>query len=148
MFGAKSASERVEDTVDYIGTNTVVPGQYGRAAKAMVELFLASQHPTKSGTPFKQMSNNMSLGSRPTGQLDAPRQQARAIQLLWRAMQWCDVQTRLPYADASVIPQMHIAELFEFTIYKALMIYDAKNNSNFAARHVLETVFANNPLDF
>lgn len=144
----KSALDRVDDTVSFIGTNTIVPGQYGRAAKAMVELFLGTQFPGQSGKPFKTMSGQMSLGSRPPGQQTDTRQMARAVYLLWEAMKWADPQARIPYNDAAGVPLNNINQLFEYTIYKALMIYDAKNNSDFGARHVLETVFRNNPLRF
>src|SRR5215469_18281426 len=44
MF-AKTALERVDDTVDYLDTTAVVEPQYRRAAKALVEMFLNSQLP-------------------------------------------------------------------------------------------------------
>jgi hypothetical protein len=147
MF-AKAALERVDDTVGYIGTTTVVPAQYRRAAKGMVEMFLNSQHPNLGGPAFNQMSNQMSLGARPAGQLSEPRQQARAIYLLWKAMEWASGQNVAPFANAAAIPQLNIADLFEYTIYKALIVYDAKNNSAFAAKHVLENVLAKNTIHF
>ena len=147
MF-AKTALERVDDTVDYIGTNAVVPGRYSRPAKAFVETFLNSQRQNPGGASFNQMSNEMSLGARPAGQLTASRQQARAVYLLWKAMKWIEVQTRIPFANVAAVPQLNTADLFEYTIYKALMVCDAKNNSAFAAKHVLEDILATDTLRF
>jgi hypothetical protein len=141
MF-AKTALERVDDTVDYLATTAVVEAQYRRAAKAMIEMFLNSQHPNFGGAAFNQMSNELSLGARPAGQLTVPRQQARAIYLLWKAMHWIDPITRVPFANVAAIPQLNIADVLEYTIYKALMVYDAKSKSTFAARQVLEHVLA------
>ena len=138
MFApAQSLPAADRPVVIYLSTNNVVPARYGQAARAMAEMYLHS------------------LGGAPSrGALTAPpandqQRQQRAVFLLWEAIEWAvHGMEPFPFANSGAVPMMNIAIRFEFTIYKALMVYDARNNANFAAKHVLETIFAGDGLRF
>ena len=119
----------------YLSTNNVVAARYSQPARAMAELYLSSRRAPSRGAVTNPPANDQ-------------ERQRRAVFLLWEAMEWANPLAFSPFPNLNAVPVMNVAELFEFTIYKALMVYDAKNNSTFAAKHVLETVFAGDPIRF
>jgi hypothetical protein len=121
--------------LDYVEKNKVVTRQFGKAARGLLELFLHSPKRVARTEPMTQPPNTVL------------EMQRRAVYLLWQAICWTDINFRNPFDTMLAVPMKDMGPVFEFTIYKALMVYDAKYNSCFAASKVFE-VFTNDPLRF
>lgn len=144
----KPALQRVNDTVNFIQNSTVVPPLYTQQVTALVNQYLAAIPGGQGGQTFTNVSGSMSLGRRPLGQSSDSRHMARAVYLLWEVIQDHDPTAQIPYIGAQAVPLADARILFEFAMYKTLMVAGPANQAAAAAQHVLENVVRNSPRTF
>lgn len=141
----KSALQRVNDTVNFIQNNVIVPPPYTGQVTLLVNQFLAAVPGGQAGPAFTATSGNLSLGHRPLGQSSDVRHMARAVYLLWEVINASDPTTQIPYLSAQEVPLADARILFEFAVYKTIIAAGPANQAAAAAQHVLENLFRHAP---
>lgn len=90
----------------------------------------------------------MSLGYHLLADPNQQRHKARALFLLWKAIQDYDGNFPMPHQNAAQINRATVDGQLRNYIRKARCVYEMINGGNAGAAHVLTQVFQPNPLQF
>jgi hypothetical protein len=144
----KPTGQRIQATLDFLlATNLVTQGAR-TAARALADAFLAANYPGGAGTPaYDAFSRELSLGGHLFDDPDQRRQMARALFLLWRAIQWFDGQFVLPKANVGQITLATADRKLANYIVKAHCVQNERTGGSGGATHAL-TALTGDPLTF
>ena len=147
---AKNDTQRITDTLNFLQNTNIVTNAERTPAYQLALAYVNARFPVgNAATPaYHQFSQSMSLGYHALSDPNQRRQMARALFLLWKAIQDHDPQFPMPQQNAAQINQATVERKLRNYIRKARCVYDSIHGGNAGATHVLTQVLPLNPLQF
>ena len=147
---AKTDTQRINDTLNFLQNTNIVTNAERTPAYQLALAFVNARFPVaNAGTPaYHQFSQSMSLGYHALSDPNQRRRMARALFLLWKAIEDHDPQFPMPHANAAQINQATAERQLRNYIRKARCVYETIHGGHAGANHVVTQVFLINPLQF
>jgi hypothetical protein len=144
----KTDTQRITDTLAFLqNTMIVTPAERGPAHQ-LAQGYVNAVFPNALAAGYHQFSQSLSLGYHFRSDPNERRKMARALFLLWKAMEHNDPYFTIPLQNASQINQATAERVLRNFIRKARCLYERIHGGNAGANHVLTQVFQMNPLLF
>lgn len=144
----KDATIRMNETLDFINTMTLVTLAERQIVFKLVNDFVNSKYPPNNAgsAAYENFSKGMALGWHLQSDPDERRKMCRAIYLIAHAMHDKDSDFALPFQKATDIIQSTADATLVHLVRKARII--AERHKAMALGYVLNQVFRTNPLAF
>ncbi len=143
---AKTSTQRIADTRNYLQNTNLVTAPERAAADQLVQAFMAAAHPLGVMSPgYDALSTSLSLGKHVFE--DPRREMARALFLLWTAIRHFDGTFTFPKTQIGQISFSTVRQQLASYIRKAGCVLDQVNGGHAGADAALLELQAN-PLNF